>query len=1130
MDGTAPQDTPRHRSQTRRLSTWWAIGAVVAPLLTTGCLNSFGVQCTDDDDCGDGSAYVCVDDGNDGRVCVDKDAPPLTPEPDVVDGGEPEPTDGGEPDAGDAGEPEPTDGGTDGGVVDGGTNDGGVVDGGVDGGVEPGPLLPGQVCNDNADCNNLDCWELDERAGFKICRPTPDTGEAVFCEQPGPIDTFQTVLLCPDGFQCFSACIEVPDGMAHDGEACASDADCAMGVCVRAIDDETGICDTSNWLFDIGRTTNSSETLLFGCSIFLEPLNRDVDVCAANCVDDNVADRCIDAGGVCTDVSTPTGDYNICLGPTCNEEEECAQLSSDVHCVPDVHTFIPVDDGNSRCTFGSLDSFYGDGALCEPFDDRCYGSCTSLSSSIGVCEGGVEEAGGCDLIPVCDGSGCRDTCIEVRRTHRLFNTCSSHEDCAVGVCHRTEGDPAGAGTCDFSAPIGAAGMARDGEPLDDNPTTPLPGCMPGLTSVVFAGGRSVCVMPCDDGRACSELVGEGSSCGFVVDEGGTSTTIEGVCSLRSSDCDAFGECTAPLAHDGQGLQAEYECHTIPEFHQDGTVCIDPTAHLGVMPPLPPSACEWDTDCNDAGMICDPVRGQCVVSCQDNAGCGEQENCLRFDNNGDERAFCVPENELVDCDGTDGVLCSRGKHIPGPIDCTPFAGTQRVLRVAPHRFGGLEWFCEDTGTLPFPGNACDADATAVVYDGNAYFERSAICLHGTNNPTVADGKPFSLCVNGEGCDEGATCEPLLGNRFTNFGRRWHLGAQTAGPGDLNPDQYIVDVASTLGVCTLPCEADPGDGSNTCLAGVGVPYGPHVVGLSDTVTGGLQVPLSWINGLTHRTDPTCAGGAWTLFDLDDSRQDPLMHCIPQMVGMQTTVDPDVVVAPGRLAPDAAMADPTTGWSFTRARCISSSHEVDANIDRDRIPKTRPVGRAFTCIAPPSEEPVSGITTCGAGGEPTVLLNGDPICPSAAMGLAEGTYEMVGDLNKVDPLLACASGFGNVDPDDQKLHCYSASDWSTCVSTNQCTSCNVSITGNLVTNAQCTSGTQPGGGMCSSAFCDNETGCSLSNDGSSMCVDADSIVWPGTTQASEGGYAEPCVHLNWQGRDTCNDTFTCMAQLCR
>jgi hypothetical protein len=414
------------------------------------------------------------------------------------------------------------------------------------------------------------------------------------------------------------------------GDPCASNEDCAVGVC------RAGVCDEATCRDGI---QNGEETDVdcgaLGCALcdIGKMCSRDSHCVSGicndgTCVDKNCTDGVqngletdVDCGFLCdacadgrgcledTDCVSQVCDSGTCAVPTC-EDQRANGVETDVDC------------GGPDC------EPCPDTLACSAPSDCQSGVCTNGACAVPTCTDGVQN--GQETALDCGGPSCNPCPVG--------QTCESGDDCESSVCNES-------GRC-------AAPTCIDGE---TNGTETDRDC---------GGQQSPSCPRCTSGRFCNV----GSDC-------------------DSGVCDQFGQCAQPTCEDGvrNGTETATDCGGRCEPCGNGQACNEGRDCLSFVcqgGTCQPSGCtdgtqngsETDNDCGGPtcpgcvsgrsclqnsdcqSNLCEIQQGQLVGRCARSACDDGVRNGLESD---------------VDCGGPDCPACTAGDSCNAPGDCASF---------------------------------------------------------------------------------------------------------------------------------------------------------------------------------------------------------------------------------------------------------------------------------------------------------------------------------------------------------------------------------------------------------------------------------------------------------------------------
>jgi hypothetical protein len=335
-------------------------------------------------------------------------------------------------------------------------------------------VAPGGLCGGESDCFGVPCVDVSGSTGLRVCRPADAPPE-------GCREGFSAATFC-DGYPCRQACFQIPsNGGAAPGEACGTDAGCALRVCVD------NVCRSDVEWFGAGRSEGFPDPSVPGCALPLIPVYLpgsppNVFHCTERCD----AFGCLEPGGA-RSFDRCVGGQNYCAPFGCSTNEECGFLGANASCDlvngfgGQCVTGVTPRGGpgavcfeQAHCEFGRACGFIGDFAP----SSHC-----SLELTSGACPAGHV------LFPFCPVpyEGCGLACVESSKGGQGAS-CSSFEDCAGGTCFD--------GQCNNLASDWRIG----GAPF--NPGLQLPGCAAPLVSRSIGEPTPRCVRRCASSADC----------------------------------------------------------------------------------------------------------------------------------------------------------------------------------------------------------------------------------------------------------------------------------------------------------------------------------------------------------------------------------------------------------------------------------------------------------------------------------------------------------------------------------------------------------------------------------------------------------------------------------------------------
>ncbi len=298
-------------------------------------------------------------------------------------------------------------------------------------------------CDDTQFCNGAETCDaaLDCQAGT-----APASDDGVACTDDSCDEVADVIVNTPNNANCDDA------QFCNGAETCDAALDCQAGTAPASDDgvactddscDEVGdvIVNTpNNANCDDAQFCNGAETCdaALDCQAGTAPTADDGIACTddscdevsdvivntannANCDDAafcNGSETC-DAALGCQAGTSPCIDGVACTVDACDENSDnCAYAPSDAAC----------DDGRACNGIEMCDATTGcqqtSSPGCEDLDDEC---------NVGTCN---DDVGGCEAVALADGTGCEDG-----------NSCTTEDQCQVGVCERTSfcGVPASRG-------------------------------------------------------------------------------------------------------------------------------------------------------------------------------------------------------------------------------------------------------------------------------------------------------------------------------------------------------------------------------------------------------------------------------------------------------------------------------------------------------------------------------------------------------------------------------------------------------------------------------------------------------------------------------------------------------------
>ncbi len=672
-------------------------------------------------------------------------------------------------------------------------------------GMQPASPSSAQ-CEPNCDPGAIICW-YEGGVGYRICGDDGRSlGEFIECPIPGQLcieEECQDQPCTPNAMRCLDdthqqqcktdgsgwlapvECVsqrackvnecrdsQCRDYDAEEGSECSDGSVCtendtcnANGVCIG----EEVFCDDDNDCTDDRCSENS------GC--INEPNDRnscnDNNPCTNNdhclngeCVGDSLYD-CEDNNPCTDDLCDPEADPPCTHIP--NDDNDCTDWDvctigehcSNGECVPGDDTLDCEDD--NQCTSDICSPTTGCihnpvSGDCNDFDDctkndhcqydgfsyGCFGTsytCTSTQAcKTATCDG----MGGCDQIPVENGTECNDNNVCTQNDSCQAGQCLGEEDpdycdddkiCTTDYCHPTYGCQHSNNTLD----------CEDGNPctLDDQCSGGI--CEPGNEDTCY-DGNDCTLDECDpDNGGCVQGVFEpdGTDC----DDGDPCTSDD---QCNNGVCEGSGDFECPPSTNPcktATCDAQNGCQYVNlpnyEFCDNGNYCTENDyCFSGVCQPGNTVTCP-DEPVDDMHLVCrnyncDSSQGCTYTTvnnlCNDNDACTENDAC--------QNGYCIPGTTKTCPD-----VYVDPKHLPcRSYSCDPINGCT---------YENVAGSCSD-------GYNCTTDVCqgglCVSTPNNDFCNDSNICSTDTCSPgsssSNADGCRYT--VSGEACDDGDAC--------------------------------------------------------------------------------------------------------------------------------------------------------------------------------------------------------------------------------------------------------------------------------------------------------------------------------------------------------------------------------------
>ncbi len=621
----------------------------------------------------------------------------------------------------------------------------------------------GQSCEDGQFCTVSDACASGVclAGGARDCSSASDACNAGVCDEAG------------DG------CAKSP---AHQGEACASDADaCTTDTC------DAGVCGHVLIVSDCG--TRSCGASPSGC--------HDCGTCPTGFGCDQ-AGTCSD---LCKDVTCP--ECTACQGGACVPANEGAACSGDGNactanlCAAGLCTHPNVSDG-APCD---------DADACTRADTCVAGACQGADpvacSAADAChvDGACEPATGlCSTPPAADGAPCPDDGLACTADACAAGACRHDvtEGCLIdGACvaEGTSPDDTTCRVCDPAHPLEWTAVT-DATPCDDglfcsvDDTCSAGACQAGpardCSGVADSCNGSVCI---EDDDACRPVpLANGLACetdGFACS---TDTCTDGVCAHTVTvGCLVDGACVSVGSFNPQNACQYCDAADRRAWTSvlDGTACEDgawcnlgDTCLGGACLGGAARDCSFQADGCNAGACDDDVNAcvklalpDLVTACDDADACTPASHCLEGACVGEDRLVCPDQGLCAGvgaCDGLTGQCVYVSTATGTPCDDGLFCTVADACADGACEPGGardcsgaatecLSAACDEGGdacvTAPFPtGTPCGADASCV--DGVAFSPDACDGQGACAKPEGVPCAPYAACADASAC--ATTC--------------------------------------------------------------------------------------------------------------------------------------------------------------------------------------------------------------------------------------------------------------------------------------------------------------------------------------------------------------------------------------
>jgi len=547
---------------------------------------------------------------------------------------------------------------------------------------------------------------------------------------------------CPDGYACGADGFCAPSGSSggdggaaartqgqppppagkKQGEACASDDDCAGGSCADGVccngrcDDACHACNQPNNVGTCVAVARGKHPAHGSCA------KQDPSTCGTNGLCDG-AGQCqrYDTSTVCRASACDQGTDALTPEARCDGLGSCVPSGPPLSCAP----FVCRGDGK-RCA----DSCAGNGD-CQLSASCAGGSCGKFGNGLpcsdaGQCQSGFCVDGVCcnvacgDQCTACDVAGSLGTCAQVPSgsPHGARPACAATDAACAGQC-----TPASATACTYPAGETVCRSASCTEPAGGAVQTAAATC--NGQGACGSGAATGCgAYLCGPGGACA------TSCAGDVDCAGGFACFAGHCQAKgmaAAPCTASSQCAAGLTcRDGVCCDGACDgaCRACNLPGQEGHCAPVVSAADPDTCPMATSACDAAGACKlTDGQACnapaDCLGGACVTFYPDQDGDSFGDRTATLDN-GKARSFCggagAPAKWVTD----NSDCCDMGK---GAMDVHP---GQTAWFTMPGPCGvQFDYDCDGVAAPQYPsggscvdGGSCAAAFTAAVACGDS----------------------------------------------------------------------------------------------------------------------------------------------------------------------------------------------------------------------------------------------------------------------------------------------------------------------------------------------------------------------------------------------------------------------------